>query len=69
MKKTTRIFKTRKEEKAWIHEHMLTVKKLIDWLQKQDPDALVYRFETNTGDWQEIPGDIDTDNSPWFETV
>ena len=29
MKSKSRIFKTRKEEKAWLHAHMLTVGKLI----------------------------------------
>ena len=62
------VFKTRKEERQWIHQNMLTVRKLIEWLQKQDPDALVYRFETNTGDWQEIPDDFDRFPG-WFETV
>ena len=69
MKSKSRIFKTRKEEKAWLHAHMLTVGKLIQWLKKHDPDALIYRFETNTGDWQEIPGDIDKSGLGWIETV
>ena len=66
--KKSKIFKTRAEDKKWLHKNMLTVKKLIDWLQKQDSDALIYRFETNTGDWQEIPADV-FEKGGWIETV
>ena len=49
------IFKSAKEEQEWRHKTMLTVGKLIEWLQQFDPDTLVYRMESNTCDWQEIP--------------
>jgi hypothetical protein len=34
---------------------LLTVKDLIEYLQKQNPKARILRIESNTGDWQDTP--------------
>lgn len=52
-------FKSEAEERSWRHAHMLTVGKLVSWLQQYDQDALVYAVESNTNTWQEIPGDFE----------
>ena len=52
-------FKSEAEERAWRHAHMLTVGKLVAWLQQYDQDALVYAVESNTNTWQEIPEDFE----------
>ena len=41
--------------REWLEANMLTVGKLVGFLKKFDQNALVYTFEVNTGDWQEVP--------------
>ncbi len=43
---------TKQEEREFEVLHMLTVEKLIEYLKKFNPKALVCAFEVNTGDWQ-----------------
>jgi len=47
----------------------MTVSKLIEWLRQFPEDTLVYAFENNTGDWQEIPDFGEDGKNMFFKTA
>lgn len=49
-------------EEAFKNDRLFTVREAIEWLSKQNPDAGLFYFETNSNAWCDMP-------SSYFRTV
>lgn len=57
MKNKHKLFKSKKEEQEWLKNNMLVVKDLIVFLEKLDPDSLIYMPNSQTRILEELRKD------------